>query len=165
MARAKKTGKPAIERAQRQEKVLQLRLAGGTIREIAASLDIPRSTVQRDLADAVGDLVREPAEQVVDMELGRLDRMLRGIWTDAITGDVKAIDRALKIMERRAKYLNLDAAAAPDTSVESRQALDELHNAILATATALATPEELALINGTTAADDGTADPDDGSDE
>jgi hypothetical protein len=160
MARAK-TGKLAIERAQRQEKVLQLRLAGATIREIAARLSIPRSTVQRDLVSTVGELTREPAEQVVDMELGRLDRMLLGIWKDATAGDVKAIDRALKIMERRAKYLNLDSAVAPDTSEESRKALDELHNAIVASAMSFATPEELALMGGTDSDDD----EDDESDE
>lgn len=32
------------------------------------------------------------------------------IWNDATSGDVKAVDRVLKIMERRAKLMDLDDA-------------------------------------------------------
>jgi hypothetical protein len=141
-----KTGKPAIDRAQKQDEILKLRLTGASYREIELATKIPRSTAQKMAEDAVDAIKRETAEQVVSLELARLDRMLRGIWTDAIDGDVKSIDRALKIMERRAKYLNLDAAVAPDTSGESRAALDALHAAIIESASALATPDELHAI-------------------
>lgn len=145
MARGK-TGKPAIDRAQKQDEILKLRLTGASYREIETLTKIPRSTAQKMAEDAVDDIKRETAEQVVSLELARLDRLLRGVWTDAIDGDVKAIGSALKIMERRAKYLNLDAAVAPDTSGEARAALDALHEAIIESASALATPEELHAI-------------------
>lgn len=129
MARAR-TSKASIEKAQKQEQILNLRLAGASIRSIAEKLKIPKSTVQRYAEQAINEVKREPAELVVDMELQRLDALLLGVWKDAVTGDTKAISAALRIMERRAKYMNLDNAAPPDTSGEARKALDEMMAAI-----------------------------------
>lgn len=136
MAARAKTGRSAIERAKLQEKALNLRLAGLTIRGIAEKLDITKSTAQRLIASAIDEIKREPTELVIDMELNRLDMMLVGFWKDAVTGDPKAAGMVLKIMERRAKYLNLDSAAPPDTSGEARQALTDLMGAIRTNAVA-----------------------------
>jgi len=43
------------------------------------------------------------------LELLRLDELLNALWDTAIAGDLKAVDRVLKVMERRAKLLGLDA--------------------------------------------------------
>jgi hypothetical protein len=64
------------------------------------------------------------------MELHRLDQMLLGLWRDAVSGNVKAVGTALRIMDRRARYLGLDTAPPPDTSTEARAALDNLQQAI-----------------------------------
>jgi DNA-binding transcriptional MerR regulator len=130
MARAK-TGKSAIERAKRQEQVLHLRLTGASIREISSALDIPKTTVQRLAADAIEDITHEPATQVVEMELQRLDRLQRAVWADAVGGDVKALDRVLKIMAQRAKYLGLEQIGLSDSDEEARDALDKLMTAII----------------------------------
>jgi len=45
---------------------------------------------------------------VLQLELERLDAMQAAIWDDAMNGHLGAIDRVLKIMERRAKLLGLD---------------------------------------------------------
>jgi hypothetical protein len=49
------------------------------------------------------------ASELKAEELSRLDGMLRGLWPDARKGSHGAVDRVLKIMERRAKLLGLDA--------------------------------------------------------
>lgn len=49
-------------------------------------------------------------EEVRALELGRLDRMLAGVWDRATAGDLKAIDTVLKIMRRRDRYLGLSEA-------------------------------------------------------
>ncbi|SLG40240.1 Uncharacterised protein [Mycobacteroides abscessus subsp. abscessus] len=126
-----RTSKAAIEKAKKQEQILNLRLAGASVRAIAEKTKIPKSTVQRWMAEAIEEIKGPPAELVVNMELDRLDQMQLGIWKAAITGDIKAIAAVLKIMERRARYLNLDAAVAPDTSAEAKQALDDLMDAIV----------------------------------
>ena len=50
----------------------------------------------------------EDVEEVVQMELARLDALQLVAWRRAKEGDMAAIDRILKIMERRSKYLGLD---------------------------------------------------------
>ena len=54
-------------------------------------------------------LVKEEAQEVIALELIRLDEMSTGISTSAENGDPRLIDTMLKIMYRRAHYLGLDA--------------------------------------------------------
>lgn len=68
-----------------------------------------KSTVGQRVQAALREIIREPAEAVLKMELERLDVMLLGLWKQAAGGDLQALDRALKIQDRRAKYLGLDA--------------------------------------------------------
>lgn len=42
-------------------------------------------------------------------EVSRLDAMLAGLWPDARRGHLGAVDRVLRLMERRARLLGLDA--------------------------------------------------------
>jgi len=51
----------------------------------------------------------ETAEEIRRLELERLDAMLFAIGPEVRKGSYGAIDRALKIMERRARLLGLDA--------------------------------------------------------
>lgn len=62
----------------------------------------------------------ETAHEVLALELARLDEMHAGVWMSAVRGDDKAIGAALRIMERRTKYLGLDFA----------DGLDERHLAV-----------------------------------
>lgn len=51
----------------------------------------------------------EGVEDLVAIELKRLDLMAEAIWDKASEGDTAAIDRLLKIAERRARMLGHDA--------------------------------------------------------
>lgn len=96
----------------RQAKALELRRAGLSYREIAAKIGIGKSQAQR-LVEAgleqVRDEVDAEARDLKAIELSRLDAMLSGLWPDARRGAHGAVDRVLRIMERRAKLLGLDA--------------------------------------------------------
>ncbi|MBF6332388.1 sporulation transcriptional regulator SpoIIID [Nocardia transvalensis] len=109
-------------------------MAGATIRAIADKLGVSKTTAHRDVAEALAEIKREPAQAVLDMELHRLDAMLLGLYPTAVRGDVKAVLAALKIMDRRAKYLGLDNTSPADTGHEARHALDSLHAAIVSAA-------------------------------
>lgn len=50
----------------------------------------------------------ELTQHVIDLELQRLDTMLLSLEDKIKEGSLGAIDKALKIMERRAKLLGLD---------------------------------------------------------
>ena len=102
---------------ERRREALELRKAGASYEQIAKKLDYAdKSNARRDIAEAIKDIIREPAEEVLALELGRLDAMFLGCFGKAKSGDAAAIDRAIRIMDRRAKYLGLDAPV--ETSVE-----------------------------------------------
>ena len=58
----------------------------------------------------------EPATQLRDMEVARLDRLLAAHWGKATKGDVNATRMVLTIMDRRAKLLGLDAPQKLDVT-------------------------------------------------
>lgn len=95
--------------AERQSEALQLRRAGATYEQIATRLHYSgKSAARKSVHTAIGQIVEAPAKHVLLLELERLDAMLLGIWAKAKNGDVQAIDRCLRIMERRSSYLGLD---------------------------------------------------------
>jgi hypothetical protein len=58
----------------------------------------------------LADKCREEAVHVRDLELQRLDALYLVAYAEVEDGNIPAIDRCLRIMERRAKLLGLDAA-------------------------------------------------------
>lgn len=98
-----------IQRAEQARKVLELRKAGASHDQIADQLKLANRSVSWKLFKAaLHEVIREPAQDVLALELDRLDALLLGCWQNAKSGDPHAIDRALRIMDRRAKYLGLD---------------------------------------------------------
>lgn len=93
-----------------QQRALELRLTGMSHRAIAEALGVSdHTTIHKRVKSALNEIIREPAEAVIKMELERLDILLNGLWEQARGGDLQALDRALKIQDRRARYLGLDA--------------------------------------------------------
>src|SRR5262249_7331072 len=78
--------------------------------KLPASYD--RKTAWRDCTVVLDELAAEglhAAGQVRALELSRLDELHRALWPLGLRGDLQAIDRLLKIAERRARLLGLDA--------------------------------------------------------
>jgi len=96
--------------AEKWAKALALRTAGKTYQEIAVEVGYAdRSSAYNAVMDALKAMVREPADQARELELERLDKLTAAVWERAMKGDDFAIDRALKIADRRARLLGLDA--------------------------------------------------------
>jgi DNA-binding Lrp family transcriptional regulator len=104
-----KTSKRRLEAHQRAVQALELRKAGATYDTIAARLGVTRTAVINMVRRMLQETAAAPAAEVRELELHRLDTMILGLWQQARSGDVQAIDRVLKIMDRRASYLGLDA--------------------------------------------------------
>ena len=111
---AKRQQKPArfkdAAAAERALQALELRKAGASYESIArhcgyASRSGAYQAVQRELRRTM----QEPAEDVRQLELARLDDLYRAMAPKALKGDTWSVDRCLKIMERRALLLGLDA--------------------------------------------------------
>lgn len=130
MANPSKTGLDHIEKVERQAQALRMRRAGKTVKEISQHFGVGTTTIYKYIQTALKETIREPAEEIIALELLRLDAMFDGVFSDAKTGDVKAIGAALRIMERRAKYLGLDKMTQPDVSQDAVLALADLMSAI-----------------------------------
>lgn len=112
MAAGNATNAARARSLDRQLKALELRRMGKSYHEIAAALGMGRSQahklVQDGLAEARAQVAADAAELRAE-EVSRLDAMLAGLWPDARRGHLGAVDRVLRLMERRARLLGLDA--------------------------------------------------------
>jgi hypothetical protein len=133
----------------RELRALELRLAGASYAQVGMALGVNRSRAYRIVMRALDRLIREPAEQVRQLELARLDQL----WVEAYrvlrrqhpvisagkvvvhpdTGQpledpapvLSAIDTLLRIMERRARLLGLDAPTQKTLTVLSEDVIDQ----------------------------------------
>jgi len=105
-----KTSEKRIAAVERQGRALELRKAGIGYATIARQLGYAGpSGAYKAIMTALHAVTREPARELVDLEVARLDDLLLGLWGNARKGNVAAVDRVLKIMQRRADLLGLDA--------------------------------------------------------
>jgi transcriptional regulator len=105
-----KVGKAAVESAEKQRRVLELRKEGLTLQQIADELGYAcPSGAHKALTRALEHMLREPVEEVRALECARLDAMWQKAWSRLKRGNVNAIDVLLRIMTRRSKLLGLDA--------------------------------------------------------
>ena len=94
---------------EKQLAALELRKTGMTFEAIAKTLGYQsRASAFKAVMTAIKELKREPAQELVELELARLDAMLAGLWPSATTGDARSVDSLLRLSERRARLLGLD---------------------------------------------------------
>lgn len=125
---ANKSGMSAeqlVEQAEKQRQALELRKAGATFEQIAKQLGYANGGGAYKVVQAgLKALVQQPADEVRQLEVERLDAMLRALWPDAMSGKPQVIDRCLGIMDRRAKLLGLDAPLRIEEHVITEDAID-----------------------------------------
>ena len=119
----KSKGSPIyLEVAVRRAAVFTLKKQGGSYRAIAAKMqeDFPGQLpkkydergVYRDVMvvlDKLNKEIVEASDVVRRMELERLDLMFRKNFEKAVSGNDKAVLSCMRIMDRRSRYLGLDA--------------------------------------------------------
>jgi len=114
-----KSSQHTILAQERGQQALGLRKQGYTLEEIAhISGYADRSGAYRAVMRALKRLPPEPLEGSRTLELMRLDALWRAVWPQAEQGDLKAIQTALKIIERRSKLQGLDIAPEPRKAPE-----------------------------------------------
>jgi hypothetical protein len=107
-----KTGKAACAVALRRQAVLDGRLAGKTLRVIATELGISKTSAHRDIQAALADLdddISRQAETYRRLEDARIERLLTAVWPRAMTGDLKANERAHRLIEAQVRLHGLAA--------------------------------------------------------
>jgi len=126
---ARKTGvsrKPSLAVREKGRQAVSLRMAGATIKQIADRLGYASESgaykaLMRELAETTQEM-SESTEAVRQLELQRLDTMQFSVWNLVRSGDQQAINTALRIAERRASLLGLDAPK----QIEARVRVDVL---------------------------------------
>ena len=129
-----------LETAERDGEIARLRSTGMSFADIGAQFGISKQAAHQGFKRALAETVREASEDVRVTELARLDRLYqealavleaehlmvqngRIIRSDDgapllnFAPRLGAIDRALKVQERRAKLLGLDAPAKQDVRI------------------------------------------------
>lgn len=104
-----------LEAAERQRQALELRKSGASYRQIRDALGYrTHQTCYEAVKSALLKTLQQPADEVRKLELERLDGLLLALAGPIKAGHLGAIDRALHIMERRARLLGLDAPTKTD---------------------------------------------------
>jgi hypothetical protein len=153
---------PKVQAAVRRKEAVDLRVEGKTYREIGQELGVTPTRARQLVSEALAALQKdtaESAEELRRLELDRLDQLQSGLWEEAAGGNLKAVGAALKIMERRARLVGLDAPTRtesthgyPDLSEMSDAELDEelrRHANVFLDAMASSGPQEARTHSGT----------------
>lgn len=98
-----------LRAAERQAKALNLRKAGATYEQIAKELGLSLAGAYQCVKAALQRTIQEPADEYRKVEIERLNTMLRAIWARVLNGDLGAIDRAVRIVDKISALLGLDA--------------------------------------------------------
>jgi hypothetical protein len=101
----------AMDKKQRLAKAIRLRAAGVSLEEIMVQVGFSTiETLQRAISNALKKHISTAVEEYRAMENVRLDEILRVLWPRVLKGELTAMDRAFKVMERRARLMGLDQA-------------------------------------------------------
>lgn len=120
----KKTSPETAAAKVKAAKALELRMKGKTFDAIAEEAGYNSKQAAFDAVKrSLEAITREPAQELLKLDLERLDVMWGIHYLNAQAGDVQALAACMKIMERRAKLLGLDAPVKVDnkTEVTSKQ--------------------------------------------
>jgi hypothetical protein len=99
---------------QKQERAMSLLRSGQSYEEIATALGYAsRASAWRLVQNALQSLVQRESEGYVALELARLDALHAANWEAAISGDYKAANLVLRLMDTRIRLTGLDR---PDPS-------------------------------------------------
>jgi hypothetical protein len=97
------------ELVEKETTIIELRQEGYVWREIATMVDMSIAGVVKAYKRA---LTRHPVaaiEEHRELELDRLDNLQRTYWQPAVNGNLRAADFVLRVIDKRAKLLGLDA--------------------------------------------------------
>ena len=98
----------------RERKGIAPRLAGATYAEIGEQLEMSESgayRLVRRCLDRERARTEEDAETLRQIDLMRVERAILALWAQVKAGHLGAIDRLLRCLDIRAKYLGLYAPA------------------------------------------------------
>jgi hypothetical protein len=114
----------------RDEQALELRIGGYTFQAIADALQFDSRRSAQRAVDRALDREREAIADQVDeyrtLMLVRLERATRAVWPQVVRGDLFAVDRDVRLADRQAKLLGLDAPTRVAITDDTRERVQSL---------------------------------------
>lgn len=100
---------PAPELVDKELRVLELRRMGMTWQRIAEQVGYADHTgAYAAYKRAIKRTLQQPADEIREQELDRIDRLQLALWPNAMKGNSQAVSTIIRLMERRARLLGLD---------------------------------------------------------
>ena len=122
---------PAPELIDKEIKVLELRRAGLTWQRIAEETGYADHTgAYAAYKRAIKRTMQQPADELREQELDRIDRLQLAAWPNAMKGDTKSIMTIVKLMERRARLLGLDTPIKIEQDITTWNGDDSIDRAV-----------------------------------
>lgn len=100
---------PTPERIDREREIVELRTEGYVWREIAERVNMSTAGVYKAYNRAMTRVIAPSIEEHRELEMDRLDNLQRTYWQPAVNGNLRAADFVLRVIDKRAKLLGLDA--------------------------------------------------------
>lgn len=121
----------AEQRNRRNTLIMQFFFAGWSEREIARhhSVDLTPGRVHQIIAEQMKGLAQRHdmlSDQALPMYIERLETLLKATWPKAVSGDLKAVEVARRLLEQQARLWNLEEEGKlPAIPPMSDQELDD----------------------------------------
>ena len=108
----------------RKCRAIQLKLQGLTYQQIADELGYTsRGTVYKIIKTAQATQLTDAVEEHLDIEVSRLNALQAAVWPAAMSGDLRALVVAARIIEARCRLLGLIGPATKRTACQQPQTL------------------------------------------
>lgn len=107
-------------------------LQGKTLMQLAAEFDLSHQRISQVLAKIRESLPERDRQSVVDLRIDQIGAIVKGVLPMAQAGDKDAVASYVKLADREAKYLGLDAATKVEASIQ-RTVLDPDVEALVST--------------------------------
>ena len=102
-----KTPEPA--QINREREIVEWRIEGLTWRQIAERVGMSPAGTLKAYNRAMVKTLKPATDELRELELDRLDTLQQTYWQPAVAGNMRAADFILKVIDKRAKLLGLDA--------------------------------------------------------
>ncbi len=122
---------PSPELVDKEIKVLELRRVGLTWVRIAEEVGYADHTgAYAAYKRAIKRTMQQPADELREQELDRIDRLQVAVWPSAMKGDTRAVLTIVRLMERRAKLTGLDMPIKIEQDVTTWTGGDTIDRAV-----------------------------------
>lgn len=102
------------------KRALRMKRSGMNLFDIAEALQMTEmasnATIRRGLEMAQATIGFAERRELLAVEVDRLDALQHAVWDDAMDGDVRAVEAALKVIAQRSRLLGLDQVDTGTTS-------------------------------------------------